>query len=110
MKIRCRECKTVYDNQEKYCPYCYARTDAKPSRIRVDGQRTVLNAQPKGSIQSQSKIKQQSTTATRSKKVRSRQTVKRQNIGQKIFSEIILPLIAIFLILSILTRLIYTWS
>lgn len=28
MKIRCKECKTIYDNSEKYCPYCFARTNA----------------------------------------------------------------------------------
>ena len=26
MKIKCKECKTVYDNKEKYCPYCFNRT------------------------------------------------------------------------------------
>ncbi len=27
MKIKCKECKTIYDNSEKYCPYCFNRTD-----------------------------------------------------------------------------------
>lgn len=27
MKIRCKECKTIYDNSEKYCPYCFNRTN-----------------------------------------------------------------------------------
>lgn len=26
MKIKCRECKTIYDDSEKYCPYCFNRT------------------------------------------------------------------------------------
>lgn len=26
MKIKCRECKTIYDDNEKYCPYCFTRT------------------------------------------------------------------------------------
>ncbi|MGN1344534.1 MAG: hypothetical protein ACI4U3_08135 [Traorella sp.] len=26
MKIRCKECNTVYDSNEKYCPYCFNRT------------------------------------------------------------------------------------
>ena len=28
MMIKCRECKTVYDDKEKYCPYCFTRTKA----------------------------------------------------------------------------------
>ncbi len=31
MKIRCRECKTIYDDSEKYCPYCFTRTKPKES-------------------------------------------------------------------------------
>ena len=26
MKIKCKICNTVYDNKEKYCPYCFNRT------------------------------------------------------------------------------------
>lgn len=26
MLIKCRECKTVYDDNEKYCPFCFTRT------------------------------------------------------------------------------------
>lgn len=26
MMIKCRECKTVYDDNEKYCPFCFTRT------------------------------------------------------------------------------------
>lgn len=26
MKIKCKVCNTVYDNKEKYCPYCFNRT------------------------------------------------------------------------------------
>lgn len=47
MKIRCKECKTVYDNSEKYCPFCFERTNATSrSRVRIDGengQRTSKN-------------------------------------------------------------------
>ena len=31
MKIRCRECKTIYDDSEKYCPYSFTRTKPKES-------------------------------------------------------------------------------
>lgn len=31
MKIRCRECKTIYDDSEKYCPYCFTRTKPNES-------------------------------------------------------------------------------
>lgn len=27
MKIKCRECNTIYDDKEKYCPYCFSRTN-----------------------------------------------------------------------------------
>lgn len=27
MKIKCTECKTIYDSSEKYCPYCFNRTN-----------------------------------------------------------------------------------
>ena len=27
MKIKCTECKTIYDSPEKYCPYCFNRTN-----------------------------------------------------------------------------------
>lgn len=26
MKIKCKICNTVYDNKDKYCPYCFNRT------------------------------------------------------------------------------------
>ena len=26
MKIKCKVCNTIYDNKEKYCPYCFNRT------------------------------------------------------------------------------------
>ena len=27
MKIKCKECNTIYDSNEKYCPYCFNRTN-----------------------------------------------------------------------------------
>lgn len=39
MKIRCRECKTIYDNSEKYCPYCFSRTNPHDCyHLNVDGE------------------------------------------------------------------------
>lgn len=26
MMIKCKVCKTIYDDKEKYCPYCFTRT------------------------------------------------------------------------------------
>lgn len=40
MLIKCKECKTIYDNSEKYCPYCFTRTNSIVRyRSSVDGRR-----------------------------------------------------------------------
>ncbi len=33
MKIRCKECNTVYDSSEKYCPYCFTKTRRNASSV-----------------------------------------------------------------------------
>ena len=50
MKIKCRECKTIYDSSEKYCPYCFSRT--KPHdcyHLSMDGSHVEGSAMKKRS-------------------------------------------------------------
>ena len=38
MKIRCKICNTVYDNKEKYCPYCFNRTTKNHDCYNLDSE------------------------------------------------------------------------
>lgn len=35
MMIKCKECKTIYNDNEKYCPFCFTRTN-KVVRYRTN--------------------------------------------------------------------------
>lgn len=59
MKIRCKECKTIYDDSEKYCPYCFTRTKRKqPPVSRIKKQRAQHNVTAKDPKQKKYQKKQ----------------------------------------------------
>ncbi len=98
MKIRCRECKTIYDSKEKYCPFCYARTNPKPRQIRVDGRSVDVEK----SIDTRpSRALQQSNYAARMQKNRSNQ--RKANRRQlSIWNDIVAPIISVLVIIFVL--------
>ena len=38
MKIKCKICDTVYDNKEKYCPFCFNRTTRNHDCYNLDSE------------------------------------------------------------------------
>lgn len=68
MKIRCRECKTIYDNSEKYCPYCFTRTNAVVRyKANVDNNR-VEGSVMKKRVSSTYNYQKRATTKYKAKK------------------------------------------
>lgn len=103
MKIRCRNCKTIYDNKEKYCPYCFARTHPRPSHIRVDGTNVEMNTENEV-VYDRKELSENNSYRLKGQR-KNKNNYNSRNRFSKLWREVLVPLIAFFIFFAVLFNL-----
>lgn len=100
MQVRCKYCGTRFDSRDKYCPYCYAKVNAKRN-YREDKSEEVSRVNSRYQIQNQEARKSQS---------RSSSARYSRNSGSSIVNRVIMFIVFVWIFLifiSIISNLIF---